>query len=142
MCHLYSAGLPPHCLVKLKFRNQLCIDTRNVQQPIMPGFYGSAPLVYRRGHSHAHCVAARSQFCSVNRRVFLRDLARSPRRRQILVIGDCMIQLPCHLAIVRVGYGQAMLNHSCKTLCLDAISNLREQAWILFGNRNHKKPDK
>jgi len=38
MCHLYSAGLPPHCLVKLQFRDRLCIDTHIVHQPIMPGF--------------------------------------------------------------------------------------------------------
>ena len=37
-----------------------------VQQPIMPGFDGSAHLVYRRVHSHPHCVAARLQFCSAN----------------------------------------------------------------------------
>jgi len=35
---IYSAGLPPQCLVKLQFRYRLCIDTRIVQQPIMPGF--------------------------------------------------------------------------------------------------------
>ena len=39
MCHLYSAGLPPQCLVELQFRDRLCIDTRIVQQPIMPGFH-------------------------------------------------------------------------------------------------------
>ena len=38
MCHLYSAGLPPHCLVKLQFRYRLCIHTRIVQQPLMSGF--------------------------------------------------------------------------------------------------------
>ena len=38
MCHLHSAGLPPQCLVQLQFPDRLCIDTRNVQQPIMPGF--------------------------------------------------------------------------------------------------------
>ena len=38
MCHLFSAGLPPQCLVELQFRDQLCIDTCIVQQPIMPGF--------------------------------------------------------------------------------------------------------
>ena len=38
MCHLYSAGLPPKFLVKLKFLDRLCIDTHTVQQPIMPGF--------------------------------------------------------------------------------------------------------
>ncbi len=38
MCHLYSAGLPPQCLVELQFRDRLCIDTRIVPQPIMPGF--------------------------------------------------------------------------------------------------------
>ncbi len=38
MCHLYSAGLPPQCLVELQFRDWLCIDTRIVQQPLMPGF--------------------------------------------------------------------------------------------------------
>ena len=38
MCHLYSAGLPAQCLVKLQFRDRLCIDTHIVQQPIMPGF--------------------------------------------------------------------------------------------------------
>ncbi len=37
MCHLYSAGLSPQCLVKLQFRGRLCIDTGIVQQPIMPG---------------------------------------------------------------------------------------------------------
>ena len=38
MCHLYSAGLPPQCLVELQFRDRLCIYTRVVPQPIMPGF--------------------------------------------------------------------------------------------------------
>ena len=38
LCHFYSAGLPPQCLVELQFRDRLCIDTRIVQQPIMPGF--------------------------------------------------------------------------------------------------------
>ena len=38
MCHLYSAGLPPQCLVELQFQDRLCIGTRIVQQPIMPGF--------------------------------------------------------------------------------------------------------
>ena len=38
ICHLYSAGLLPQCLVALKFRDRICIDTRIVQQPIMPGF--------------------------------------------------------------------------------------------------------
>ena len=38
MCHLYSAVLPPQCLVKLQFWDRLCIHTRIVQQPLMPGF--------------------------------------------------------------------------------------------------------
>ena len=38
ICHLYSARLPPQCLVKLKFWDRLCIDTRIVQQPIMHSF--------------------------------------------------------------------------------------------------------
>ena len=38
MYHLYSAGLRSQYLVELHFRNQLCIDTRIVQQPIMTGF--------------------------------------------------------------------------------------------------------
>ena len=38
MCHLFSAGLPPHCLVELQFHELLSIDTRIVQEPIMPGF--------------------------------------------------------------------------------------------------------
>ena len=42
MCQLYSAGLPPQCLVELQFRDRLCIDTRIVQQPIIPGFDGGA----------------------------------------------------------------------------------------------------
>ena len=37
MYHLYSAGLSPQCLVKLQFRDRLCIDTCIVPQPIMPG---------------------------------------------------------------------------------------------------------
>ncbi len=38
MCHLYSAGLPPQCLVELQFRDRLCIETRIVPQPFMPSF--------------------------------------------------------------------------------------------------------
>ena len=38
MCHLCSAGLPPQCLVEIQFRDRLSIDTRIVQQTIMPGF--------------------------------------------------------------------------------------------------------
>ncbi len=38
MCRRYSAGLQPQCLVELSFPDWLCIDTRIVQQPIMPGF--------------------------------------------------------------------------------------------------------
>ena len=38
MGHLYSAGLLPQCLVELQFWDRLCIDTRIVPQPIMPGF--------------------------------------------------------------------------------------------------------
>ena len=38
MCHSYGAGLPPHCLFELQFQDRLCIDTRIVHHPIMPGF--------------------------------------------------------------------------------------------------------
>ena len=40
MCHLYSARLPPQCLVELQFWDRLCIDTGVVQlrYPIMPRF--------------------------------------------------------------------------------------------------------
>ena len=38
ICHLYSAGLPPQGLVELQFRDRRSIDTRIVQQPIIPGF--------------------------------------------------------------------------------------------------------
>ena len=38
MRHLYSAGLPPQCLVKLQFRDRLCIDAPIVQQSLRPGF--------------------------------------------------------------------------------------------------------
>jgi len=37
MCHFYIAGLPPQFLVELQFWDRLCIETRIVQQPIMPG---------------------------------------------------------------------------------------------------------
>ena len=37
MCHLYSAGLPPQCLVEVQYRDRLCLDTRIVPQLIMPG---------------------------------------------------------------------------------------------------------
>ena len=33
-----STGLQPHCLFELQFRDRLCIDTRIVHHPIMPGF--------------------------------------------------------------------------------------------------------
>ena len=64
MCQLYSAGLLPQCLAVLQFQDRLCIDTRFVQQPIIAGFDGSAPLGYRRAHSHPHYVAAHLQLCS------------------------------------------------------------------------------
>ena len=38
MCHFYIAGLPPQFLVELQFWDRLCIETRIVQQPIMPSF--------------------------------------------------------------------------------------------------------
>ena len=38
MYHLYSAGLPPQCLVEFQIRERLCIDTRIVQQSLMPAF--------------------------------------------------------------------------------------------------------
>ena len=37
-CAVYSAGLPLQFLIELQFRELLSIDTRMVQQPIMPGF--------------------------------------------------------------------------------------------------------
>ena len=37
MCHLYSAGLPPQCLVEIQYRDQLCLDTRIVPKLNMPG---------------------------------------------------------------------------------------------------------
>jgi len=30
MCHLYSAELPPQCLVELEFRDRLCAQVRSV----------------------------------------------------------------------------------------------------------------
>jgi len=42
LCHLYSAGLPPQCLVELQFRDRLCIDTRIMQKSTMPGFVACA----------------------------------------------------------------------------------------------------
>ena len=36
--HFYSVRLPPQCPVELQFWDRLCIDTRIVQQLIMPGF--------------------------------------------------------------------------------------------------------
>jgi len=38
MCHLRRADLQPQGLVKLQCRDWLCIDTRIVQQSLMPGF--------------------------------------------------------------------------------------------------------
>ena len=32
MCHLYSAGLPPQCLVKLQFQHRLCAQVRMLDQ--------------------------------------------------------------------------------------------------------------
>ena len=103
MCHSYSAGLPPQCLVVLQFRDRVCIDTRIVQQPIMPSFYRSAHLGERRVHSHQHCVAAGLRFSKVNLHLLLHNLAGSPHRRRILMISDCMVQLPHKLGIVGAG---------------------------------------
>ena len=66
----------------------------------MPGFDGGAHLGHRRAHPHPHCVAARLQFCSANLHLFLHHRAGSPLRRRILMISDCMVQLPHKLGIV------------------------------------------
>ena len=64
MCHFYIAGLPPQFLVELQFWDRLCIETRIVQQSLMPGFDSGAHLGHRRVHSHTHYVAARLKFCA------------------------------------------------------------------------------
>lgn len=38
-CYFCNAGSPPQYLIKLHFRNLLCIGTRIVQQPILIGFH-------------------------------------------------------------------------------------------------------
>ncbi|MCG3778485.1 MAG: hypothetical protein JW388_1206 [Nitrospira sp.] len=38
MYNFLGAGLPSQCLVELQFRDRLCIDTRIMQQSLMPGF--------------------------------------------------------------------------------------------------------
>jgi len=103
MCHLYSAALRPQCLVELQFWDRLCIDTRIVPSPIMPGFDSSAHLDHRRVHAHPHCVAARLQFCGASLHMFLHNLAGSPHHRRILMVGDCTVQLPHKLGMVGAG---------------------------------------
>jgi len=100
MCHLYSAELLPQFLVEIQFRDRLCIDTRIVQQPIMPSLNSSAHLGHWRLHSHPLCVGAQLQFCSANLHMFLHNIAGSPHRRRILMVGDCMVKLPHKLGIV------------------------------------------
>ena len=100
LCKFHSAGLPPQCLVKLQFRDRLCIDTRIMQQPIMTSFDGSAHLGYPRVHSHPHCVASRLQICSAYLHMFLPNLAGSPHCRRILIVGNCLAHLPHNLGIM------------------------------------------
>ncbi len=38
LCHYCSAELPTHRLIKLQFRDRLCMRTSISHQPIMPGF--------------------------------------------------------------------------------------------------------
>lgn len=38
LCHSYSAELPTQRLIKVQFRDRLCIPTRIAHQPILPGF--------------------------------------------------------------------------------------------------------
>ena len=38
VCHYYSAELPTHCLIKLQFRDRLCVRTRISHQPIVSSF--------------------------------------------------------------------------------------------------------
>ncbi len=78
MCHLFSAGLPPQCLVKLQFRDRLCIDTHIVQQSLMPGFDSSAHLGHRRVHYHPHYVAARLKFCASDMTDYFGSLITQP----------------------------------------------------------------
>ena len=80
---------------KLKLQQQRAVVNHNASS-----FDGSAHLCHRRVHSHPHCVAARLQFCSTNLHSFLHNLTGSPHRRRILMISDCMIQLPHQLGIV------------------------------------------
>ena len=40
------------------------------------------------------------QFCSANVHLFLHNIASSPHRRRILMVGDCMVKLPHKLGIV------------------------------------------
>ena len=106
MCHLNSAGLPPQCLVEVQVRDWLSIDTGVAQQPIMPGFHGSAPLGYRRAHPNPHCVATRLQFCSANLHLFLNNLAGSPHRRPVGVFGNGLKHFPEKLGSIVLGIAQ------------------------------------
>ncbi len=72
MCHLYSAGLPPQCLVKLQFRYRLCIDTRIVQQSLTPSTIlrcDSHARMHRKSAAVPHpCIAATVALLSNPRR--------------------------------------------------------------------------
>ena len=74
-CHPYSARLPPQCLVELQFWYRLCLDTRIVQQPIMPGFRSQVlhdadivPRIVICAGAHA---LDKATLCSLTRVVFV-----------------------------------------------------------------------
>ena len=76
MCHLYSAGLPPQWLVELQFRDRLCIDTRIVPQPIMPGFRSQACRLVKL--KFRDCVRHRFRSSQPLRRLHLQLSVRAP----------------------------------------------------------------
>ena len=68
-CHFYSAGLPPQFLVKLQFRDRLCIDPRTVPQLIISGFNSSVCRLVKL--KFRDCVKHRFQSSQPQRKLHL-----------------------------------------------------------------------
>ena len=67
---------------------------------------GPAPVPGLALHRHPHCAPtdhARLQICSANINMFLHNLSGSPHRRRIVMIRDCMVQLPTSSALLALG---------------------------------------
>ena len=96
LCNHHQLYLWPACqLYRAYLRHQLNFTQRRavINHNVRPKIAGSAPIGHQHVQSHPHCDSDRLKFCSKTLHVFLNNLTRSPHRRRILMVGNCMVQI-------------------------------------------------